>query len=404
MRLRVLMLLLLFGFCVHVHAQTLTVLHVFTGGADGGFPVAGPTLDADGNVYGTNWGYPAMNGVVYKINKSNGTFSVLFRFDGSDGALPETPLLIGRNGVLYGNTGSGGPLGYGVVFSLQPPSTICRSVSCPWTEKILYNFPTGGPSGFGGGQNNMALDAAGNIWGTNPYGGQYGQYRGDGTLFEMTPNGDGTFTYTDVYDFGSGVGGAGAIGPGSLTLDSAGNIYVPAGTNYPGCVTIAKLSNVSGTWTETDLSTGCDGGFSNENNPTLALDPLGNIFGTCYECGYFENSSVVWELTTPPGPPPVALYTFSGEYGGPQIGPTLDSAGNVYGTTSDPSPNGPGSAWKLAAGTYAYTNLYIFTANGEAGFQPDGQVVIDSSGNLYGTNSEGGQNGEGSGTVWKLTP
>ncbi len=211
------LLFLLFTFCVLAQAQTLTVLYTFGQVDYDGFqPDAGPTLDAYGNMYGTtSSGGPGGFGIVYEF-KRNGTYSILFGFDGtSGGGFPDQPVVLGPNGLLFGNNAYGGDYGDGVVFDLQPPSTICGSISCPWHERVLHNNGEALDGRF-----NIAVDATGNIWGTTYGGGQYG----DGSVFEMTPNGDGTYTYNVVYSFGGGSGGINPLfGP---TLDSAGNVFV----------------------------------------------------------------------------------------------------------------------------------------------------------------------------------
>lgn len=116
-----------------------TVLHSFTGGADGGYPVAGVIIDPWGALYGV-----AATGGVGSTQCSGGcgvafrlappaapatqwSESVLHNFGGPDGAYPETELIFNDAGALYGTTASGGPHGSGVVFKLQ---TVNHPVAC----------------------------------------------------------------------------------------------------------------------------------------------------------------------------------------------------------------------------------------------------------------------------------
>src|SRR5271169_6701746 len=87
-------------------AQTYQVIHTFTGGADGGNPQAGLTLDRAGNLYGTA-------GTVYKLtHKGSGwTFNPLYSFAGA-----EARVIFGPDGTLYGTTTGGGSEGLGTVF------------------------------------------------------------------------------------------------------------------------------------------------------------------------------------------------------------------------------------------------------------------------------------------------
>jgi len=97
-----------------------TVLYSFTGGADGGFPLAGPIRDSVGNLYGTtNGGGAAGAGVVFKIDTS-GNETVLHTFTGgADGAVPFAGVVLGPNGNLYGTTIGGGETNVGVVFEIK---------------------------------------------------------------------------------------------------------------------------------------------------------------------------------------------------------------------------------------------------------------------------------------------
>jgi len=82
-------------------------------------------------------------------------------------------------------------------------------------------------------------------------------------------------------------------------------------------------------------------------------------------------------------------------------GVAVDSAGNVYGTAANGGLYGHGTIFKLAVGTFAYTDLHDFTGSGTDGSYAYGGVSLDSSGNLYGTTYYGGSNNEG--TVWQIT-
>ena len=145
------------SFPVIAAAQTLTGLHAFTGGLDGGFPESGVTLDRAGNLEGTAFeGGSASLGAVYKLthNGSNWIASGLHEFaGGSDGARPAARVIVGPDGSLYGTTVAGGSnnscgeyTGCGTVFQLSPPASICKAVLCPWNETVIYRFP-GGPDG-----------------------------------------------------------------------------------------------------------------------------------------------------------------------------------------------------------------------------------------------------------------
>lgn len=100
----------------------LQTLYVFQNGSDGEYPDQAPTLDAQGNVYGTTHVQNGSDfaGAIWKISAS-GQFSVLHDLNAAtEGSIPNSPLVIGRDGNLYGTAGYGGAKGHGSVFSITP--------------------------------------------------------------------------------------------------------------------------------------------------------------------------------------------------------------------------------------------------------------------------------------------
>src|SRR5579863_8406062 len=146
-------------------AQSYSVIHTFTGGTDGGYPLAGFVMDATGNLYGTASGggnYPNDNGVVFKMTES-GQETLLYTFGvAPDGASPEASLLMDSVGNLYGTTYAGGAQGYGTVFKLSQSNGV-------WTETLLYSF-TGGTDG-ANPRASLIMDGEGNLYGTTCAGG-----------------------------------------------------------------------------------------------------------------------------------------------------------------------------------------------------------------------------------------
>jgi uncharacterized repeat protein (TIGR03803 family) len=261
-------------------------LHQFTGGADGaGNPGAGLVFDHAGNLYGsslTNGSYG--KGVVFAMTgplKSNEV--VLHSFTGgSDGANPTIWLIPDASGNLYGTAGAGGT-GYGLVFELSPGHP-------GWTESILHSFVwQDGITPYSG----VVADAAGNLYGTSFSGGA----RGEGLAFRLTRQADGSWTPTVIYSFYGYFDGAQPVGP--LTIDHAGNLY---GTTSAGGLfhagTVFKLTpSGDGHWTETVPDTF---NISNGSMPLngVTLDAAGNIYGTTQVGGAY-GGGVVFELTAP---------------------------------------------------------------------------------------------------------
>jgi uncharacterized repeat protein (TIGR03803 family) len=136
---------------------------------------------------------------------------------------------------------------------------------------------------------------------------------------------------------------------------------------------------------------------------TLALDGNGNLFGTTQAGGntscnnnFMPGCGLVFKVDS--SGKETVLHKFTGSDGAnPVAGPILDSAGNLYGTTSVGGPNSGGTVYKVTS-SGAESVLYGFNSNDQAnGVYPIGPVLRDSTGNLYGTTSGGG-----AGTVFKL--
>ena len=236
-----------FVLTVAAQAQTFTVLHTFTGGADGSEPSAGGlTSDKAGNLYGTagfggqytsscNWGGSETGcGTVYKMTRkgSGWIFSVLYSFNGeTDGYVPDQIVSFGRDGSLYGSTywGPGtacGGNGCGTVFKLQPPATACRTALCPWTETVLHFFQGAPSDGSQPAFGQPVFDSAGNLYSTTAWGGPAGVA---GNVYELTPTGDGWTEYV-LHNFTGGYDGDASWS--SVVFDKAGNLY--GTTTYGG--------------------------------------------------------------------------------------------------------------------------------------------------------------------------
>ena len=202
-------------------AQSFTVLHSFTGGADGASPAAGLTLDKAGNLYGTASAGGAGYGTVFKLTHSGTGWIVnpLYQFQGgADGATPVAALVFGPDGGLYGTTQLGGnnicqyvggETGCGTVFNLKPPPNRPKSFSNPWVETVIYRFGfwTDGSDPY----SEVIFDAAGNLYGTTASGGENNDYaRIDGggggcgnhcgVVYELSPSGGG-WTESTIFQF-----------------------------------------------------------------------------------------------------------------------------------------------------------------------------------------------------------
>jgi uncharacterized repeat protein (TIGR03803 family) len=188
---------------------TETTLYNFAGGTDAVSPVAGVSIDASGNLYGSSpFGGANGAGAVFKLTKSGSgyTESVIYNFTGgNDGQAPTGGVIVDAAGNLYGGTFFGGVNGGGTIYKLAPSGG-------GYTLTTLYSF-----SGFGGPYN----------WFTMANGTMYGITNGDGafskgSVWKLTPNGGG-WTFTNLYDFTGG--NDGGVPYGQVAVDASGNVY-----------------------------------------------------------------------------------------------------------------------------------------------------------------------------------
>jgi uncharacterized repeat protein (TIGR03803 family) len=389
-------------------AQTFTVLHSFSG-ADGAGPEAHLTLDNAGNIYGTaSSDGDNDGGTAFKLSKRNGSWIFAVLHDLYQNPVDDAAhgMIFAPGGILYGSTRSAGGLGLGTIFGLRPPATFCASVSCPWTETVIYPFQ-GGSDGCGPGD--IIFDHTGNIFGAA----SDNLCASWGTVYELTPSG-GNWTNNLLYTF-SGQDGA-LPADAALAMDTSGNLYGTtdytrgSGFSYYGFGTVYQLANSGSGWTHTTLHTFTDTPDGAYPEGGVIVDGSGDLFGVTPRGGDFA-AGTVFELT--PGSGNWAfniIYSFTGVAGcGPSAPLTMDSAGNLYGVTSCGGDYGRGTVFKLAPSGpgWIYSTLYAFTG-GSDGSHPSAGVVLDASGNIYGTARGGGNhndcNGEGCGVVWEITP
>ena len=420
-------ILCLVGFAASAaRGQTYQVIHNFTGGVDGANPWAGLTIDAGGHLYGLAEGggngtcvfYGTSGcGTAFKLTLKNGgwVFAPLYSFRGrSDGEFPVAAMTIGPNGSLYGTTAGGGEgtctfyqsTGCGTVFNLKPTPTRPPTPLTPWLENVLHLF-TGVADGATPVVGNLIFDKAGNLYGTTAYGGAFGQ----GVVFELSPSGSG-WTETVLYSFAGGNdGGAPYSG---LVFDNAGNLYGTTsygggpGCGGLGCGTVYELMPSGSGWTEQIIYSFQGGNDGAEADGGLIIDQSGNLYGGTYNGGS-GGGGTVYELTPSNGNWTLSvLYSFPGTQWGLANRLAMDLAGNLYGTTQYGGANGDGNVFELTPnnGSWVYTDLHDFTYGTDGG-GPVGALVLDSSGNLYGTAFGGGAHlcgGYGCGVVFELTP
>ena len=263
-------------------AWTETTLHVFTGtGGDGATPSAGLAIDSNGILYGTTYeggstatqtgpGYGTVFSLAPPATGKSWTETILYSFSntGRDGITPQSDILLGAGGTLYGTTPvcSSTLSCAGTVFQLTPSGG-------GWTESVILGLPAGGASGSGPNPQ-LAIDSSGNLYGTTgigvgmafcispptggatkwthtilarfkadksggPQGGvtlgaggvvygtlTYGLHKSGGSIYRLTPPaGSGAWTDTTLYTFAAKPAGGGVFPVGSLVSDANGNYY-----------------------------------------------------------------------------------------------------------------------------------------------------------------------------------
>lgn len=275
------------------------------------------------------------------------------------------------------------------------------------TFNTIYTFDQNGQAAQA-----LTLGASGNLFGpSGPTGSSADR------VFELSPDAS-EWTFTTLYTFQGNADGQNTST--NLPMDSAGNFY---GATYVGgrglscfeaCGTVFKLSpDGSGGWTKTTIYN--FGLWANDGtNPAghLAMDMAGNIYGATQFGGVYgagtayvlkPQSNGTWKETI--------LHHFgstTASGGDPEGGVVLDAQGNIYGTLTGGGlvdtacPQGCGAVFELSlvAGKWKQTLLHVFS--GSDGRAPTGGVAFDQAGNIYGTTQLGGKNSAG--VVFELTP
>jgi uncharacterized repeat protein (TIGR03803 family) len=399
----------------------------FRGAPDGSEPDGALLSDGVGNFYGTTSGGGLKScglstpfcGIVFKVSVgTNGTLTetVLYKFQGgNDGASPAGSLIFDHSGSLYGTTVTGGDPavcngeGCGTVFKLSP------NANSTWTETVLYRFL--GSTDVAQPALGVVMDSAGNLYGASQ-GGCIEEC--NGTIFKLKPNSNGTWTESILYTF---LGGTDGGSPAAIVLDGSGNIFgtTSSGGGVCSCGTVFELSppQSGATWQKTVLYSFNDGLGGGSPSSGVIFDSVGNLYGTTYDGGSFacpqSGCGVVYRLTPESsGWEFGVVYTFNGVNGSrgaqPSGGLTMDSAGNLYGTTSGGgnltcnNGNGCGTVFKLSlqsGNTFRFSKIFQF--NGSSGSFPNTGVIVDPSGNLYGSTFDGG-NTCNCGVIFAFTP
>jgi uncharacterized repeat protein (TIGR03803 family) len=338
----------------------LTILHAFPGegghGKGGANPLGGFIRDAKGDIYDVTefGGVQNEYGVVFKLS-ANGKETVLHTFTGppKDGAIPLSSVLAGASGMFYGTTAFGG------TGKCRGGGPLCGAVFAADSAghyTIIHNFqgpPTDGLEPWG----NLVQDAQGNMYGVTMGGGNRRSgigcndptmQFGCGTIFELSPNADGSWSEVILHNF---TGAEDGYDPDALTIDAQGNLYGAAlfggSQRCPGgCGTIFKL--------DTARKFTAIHSFNQERTGmgpyALTLDLAGNLYGSAdggsTACGARLGCGIVFKLD--PSGKFTVLHTFNKTDGAGPGYPFFDEkTGTIYSVTKQGGSSNWGTIFQL---------------------------------------------------------
>jgi uncharacterized repeat protein (TIGR03803 family) len=313
------------------------------------------------------------------------TFTTIHTFTNTpDGEGPFGGLVADGKGNFYGTTEYGGAYGFGTVFELSPSAS-------GWNETIIWSFA--GKADGAEPSYQMVVDASGNIFGETQVGGNFGC--NCGTVFELQPpaSQSGAWTKVLLYTF---TGANGSLPYGGLTLDSGGNLYgVKFNGGAFGYGLAFRLAPAAGGYSESTLYA-----FGNTTAAPatpygpLLMDSAGNLYGVS-QGGGAQSSGTVYRLTPPANSSgrwtSTTLFAFKGAGSGcaPEGNLLMDASGNLYGQATSCGSSNTGLIFRLSPPTisgapWTEAILHQFGARDGGGFYPS--LSFDSSKtNLYGT-------------------
>jgi uncharacterized repeat protein (TIGR03803 family) len=321
-----------------------TVLYSFTGGADGGEPYKGVTVDGTGSLYGTavtggSGSCEGGCGVVYKLTNSGGIWTqrVIHAFTGGyDGSGPGARVTLDPSGNVYGMTPTGGAYGLGTIYKLRQDNGASDL-------KVIHAF-TGGADGATGSAGRMIF-RHGRLYGAATTGGTYGS----GVVFELKPRGGGEWDFRTIYSFRGQPDGV--FPYGALLFDGLGNIY--GTTYYGGANGIGAVYQLSpqaiGEWNESVLYSFQEGTDGNSPISNLVADTVGNLYGTTSEGGLGRGTIFKLSPTGKTQWIETVVHSFQGPPDGAFAynGMVMDLFGNFYGATVHGGDNDDGAIYKF---------------------------------------------------------
>jgi uncharacterized repeat protein (TIGR03803 family) len=364
---------------------SFNVLHTFSGAnADGWYPQSALIEGNDGVLYGTtiNGGMEGQ-GTIFKFNQDGnqdgGDYGVVHHFSWSngDGRVPLAGLFNGTNGTFYGTTSQGGRTDYGSVFNFDPATSNCTVVArFSWTGNDGWN-PLA----------NVIEASDGRLYGTTFNGGS----NDFGTIFRMNKDRSG---YAVLHSFDWPVDGA--FPQGGVIEATNGALFGTAfedGTNSFG--TVFTLNKDGSGFTVLHHFSRLNGDGS---HPSAALlqGSDGALYGTTAQGG--SKWGTVFRLDQN-GAGFAVLRSITGATAA-EIEPGASliegSDGNLYGVAAGGvATSGAGSVFRMSKNGSTFLNLHTFTGSTNEGRGLAASLVEGIDGALYGTTFSGSTNGRG---------
>jgi uncharacterized repeat protein (TIGR03803 family) len=342
---------------------------------------------ADKRLYGTLFGVSGIstNGALFAVDTNGNNYLVLHGFttNTSDGQYPDSRVLQGDDGALYGTTTRGGTNGCGTVFRMNADGS---------AFVLLHSF--GDPAVDGQWPSDTLLRGSdGNLYGTTVFGGT----NNGGTVFKISTNGGG---YAVLCSFNPFIE-QGQWPIGKVIRGTDGALYgttVNGGTDDVGTIFRFNPGNSSYAVLHSFSNVGGDGQWPLGG---LVQGDDGVLYGTTSSGGN-NGDGTVFRISAA-GNGYAVLYSFFPLPDGASPSGTLaeDSDGMLYGITGTGGSNNAGTVFRISTNG-SYTVLHHFSSGGADGWGPVGGLARGSDGALYGTTADGGA--VSGGTVFKVNP
>jgi uncharacterized repeat protein (TIGR03803 family) len=335
------------------------------------------------------------------------TESTIYTFSETGSFWPQGGLIEDASGNFYGTTRGGGTYGVGTVMELSPPAVSGN----PWTLTTLYNFV---PYGSGGYVpiSDLVKDQAGAFYGTTYTGGD--PICNCGVVYKLVPPAvaGGPWTQSQLYAFKGGADGR-LPALASLALTTKGTLYgvTTRGGTWDSGVLFQLTTKTGKTYTESVLYSFGDLADASTPSGAILLDSAGSLYGVTSLGGAFGQGTLYKYVPAANGQ--LATYSILYSFGGstttgsyPNGSLIFDAGGNIYGVTNGGGDtDGDGVVYSLARANPTWTESILYAFNTTNGTNPVGGLTWNHKTNqLYGTSSSKNQHPSGDGSIFQLTP